>query len=98
MNCECVHMEVLRMRTGLKLVNYCKCSGLAGSPLPDHTSSFFLLSSLKAPVFCLGFAVCLMWLMLQSFYLRMHEDREMGRFTPEQSPKFVPLHVHCPER
>lgn len=67
MNWECVHTEGLRMRTSLKLVNYSKCSGLTGSALPDHTSSFFLLSSIKAPVFCLGFTVCLLWLMLQRF-------------------------------
>jgi ABC-type dipeptide/oligopeptide/nickel transport system permease component len=68
MNWECVRMEGLRMRTGLKLVIYSKCSGLAGSALPDHTSSFFLLISIKAPVFCLGFAVCLLWLMLHRVF------------------------------
>lgn len=41
MNWEFVHAEGLRMCTGLKLVNYSKCSGLAVSALPDHTSSFF---------------------------------------------------------
>lgn len=68
MNWECVRMEGSRMHTGLKLVNYSKCSGLAGSALPDHTSSFFFLSSIKAPVFCLGFAVCLLWLMLHRVF------------------------------
>ena len=41
MNWEYVHAEGLRMRTGLKLVNHRKCSSLAVSGLPDHTSSFF---------------------------------------------------------
>lgn len=68
MNWECVRTEGLSMRTGLKLVNYSKCSSLAGSALPDHTSSFLLLSSIKAPVFCLGFAVCLLWLMLHRVF------------------------------
>lgn len=50
-NWECVHMEGLRMCRDLKLVNYSKCSGLTVSTLPDHTSSFFLLCSIKAPMF-----------------------------------------------
>jgi len=68
MNWKCVLMEGLRIRTGLKLVTYNKCSGLVGSALPDHTSSFFLLSSIKAQVFCLGFTVCLLWLMLHRVF------------------------------
>jgi len=77
MNWECMHMGGLRMRTGLKLFNYSKCSGLAGSALPDHTSSFSLLSSIKAPVFCLGFTVCLLWLMLHRVFsfLSMRTER-----------------------
>jgi len=65
MNWEYMHAEGLRMHTGLKLVNHSKCSNLAVSALPDHTSSFVpSLFNKKTPVFCLGFAVCLLWLML----------------------------------